>query len=1546
MAEESKIDFQSLSSKNPTGKQTLIEARLFGEGLPGGGEDAVGLVIDGLRRRLGQHNLAASVEAFRDSTCDLVTSLKAASLKRLLLEELQSVVAALILRDSKETQSQKHGEPKQLWERVVAVYKNRQHVGSLRSEAHNTLLSHRLLLSKVAPLKRDESWGERYGRLETFFADLKENPCKVNAKRKTPVVMDPYLRSLPKQAAGHSSPQSSTASPWPQKERSKQDRSLGDLSSRDSLPSTMLSTLSWKDRSGKSRCKAAQNIWEWSQHVPPTPQVVSTPSSSSSRRDQVTKPSEDTLLPPIFSATSAQGAGMEEEAGSWVTDLDASPMARSMMTEEGNAKMDLLSIFPGLAKRKPQPTRRLVFDDRPGTGKKSKARGVREIKVYAGGRTRPSSGTSSPRTSDFDEAARLLKQGSETSQSSSRPSLRKGTLRTSASDSKLQVASLSRMHRSRSAFSTQEISAHNSMMEHLMSLAEDEFEDVLFEERTPDAMDPQPDRVFDRSFRRDFSVPVRPPVNQNSLRGSEKGLPPINQKGSFWDPQRESEGGYAPHITRYLETCADGNMIPELLPFVTGHSPKLEANGRQLSDHDLLAINAVLNQISGVSAVNLGNNGLLTDRSVVPFLSKMREQPLPAALVSMNFESCRMLGQPSMMMLAGLLEAQMASRLKILNINGIRLHTSVQLPLCQAIKEHAGLREVHMADTKISGAECMEALFGNVTLESYDLAWNCFDEACFSTIGELAAQNPTLAYLNLSNCAATTAGGEASPITHFLEWLSGNRGLTHLDVCSNQIDFRGALVLEDALNQHAKLSRLTISNNPLGVLGMRSMLRLLTSGESGFVYFDCEGCSCDLEAQMANLDQIFRAIDPGGSYLLNLSKPYHRALLRMLCRAAERFKIPLADAFVLIAVEPEFKLPEKKEGSWVVPTSGELSMSFSMEKGMGSGTSDKWDFGSVMDLHLSTMRVKPSPEKVCHLMALWGLLKYALERQVFLNALSKDFALQPAHIEQLCRHREMGSEVVWRLLSCVEGGQHGRFMVLVAQPTIGAYLQSVKRAASLLNFNTDNPTGHYKFDLGDPMDFFVAQRLVVLDRWEALLRRELRWVDTSQRGNNSCFFNERYQDLPIISSSLANWRMPENGILELDYVSGKRLDCKTKALDEATFVKILVALTSCESDPLDQVKASLRPVSHQISLECRQLRSLVRLFDISAVRAELFVTFIFRVVDVQHEKMVRVGFEKEELALLQKRLGHCAMFPFLQPEDLCFDYNLEFVDQRCACLILFKICEAENVNNIKDAVFTSKIGEGFEEDEALLWRNSRDGSMDKMPTQGTFQGTYVCAPEERDFKNRKNVLQTYGFWQCSVAEEKVSWWSALETIPEDILKFLEWILPRYSDLASAFKAIDESVPSEERASQKSMTAKEFEDAITALGLGSLTATEIQSVFKYLDPLGDGVLAKEQQPYKRLQPPWNEMMLSIEEFVKLMQRRCGNAVQAWWEALGLNEVKYDEWGATARKLGFVGSARQVFKFLDKNGKGIVSFEEFKLLGSVRVNSEAEVPARVN
>jgi hypothetical protein len=86
-------------------------------------------------------------------------------------------------------------------------------------------------------------------------------------------------------------------------------------------------------------------------------------------------------------------------------------------------------------------------------------------------------------------------------------------------------------------------------------------------------------------------------------------------------------------------------------------------------------------------------------------------------------------------------------------------------------------------------------------------------------------------------------------VASVLELLSQNIGLTMLDVSMNHMDYRAALVVEDALMSHTRLTRLNVSSNHLGVLGMRSMLRLLAHDGAGLTSFDAENTATTSEVQ-------------------------------------------------------------------------------------------------------------------------------------------------------------------------------------------------------------------------------------------------------------------------------------------------------------------------------------------------------------------------------------------------------------------------------------------------------------------------------------------------------------------------------------------------------------------------------------------------------------------------------------------------------------------------------------------------------------------------
>ncbi|CAE8619918.1 unnamed protein product [Polarella glacialis] len=907
---------------------------------------------------------------------------------------------------------------------------------------------------------------------------------------------------------------------------------------------------------------------------------------------------------------------------------------------------------------------------------------------------------------------------------------------------------------------------------------------------------------------------------------------------------------------------------------------------------------------------------------MVPLLQALQTVPPPTCLASLNLELCRKVGSSSCLAVVELLSLQAGCRLRYLNLNGIHLSLSARIPLCKAIKDHAVLASVHLADTGLSGQQCTRLLLGNNTVEVFDLGWNCFDAKSFEAMGELLTGNRSLQSLSISNCSAALS--EVSPVASVLELLSRNIGLTMLDVSMNHMDYRAALVVEDALMSHTRLTRLNVSSNHLGVLGMRSMLRLLAHDGAGLTSFDAENTATTSEVQSIHQGLVFGNTNPGGLYVLDLSK---------MCRTAERLKLSLSEAFTNIDMKPApYKEPTKNaEGLWTVPSAGLLTVTFSIEKGMGRGLADKWAFGDLLDQYMDVVRVKISLRKVRFLLAQWRSIRSkTLEQMVMLNALSKDFCLDPAHIVQFCRNREISSEVIWRLLHCVGGGQGGRFLVLLNQPNLGSHVKSILKVWSLLTFNPYNPTGHYKFDLSNPTDHAVAQQLLLLDRWEAIIRSELKRADTSQKGNRSCFFNELYQNHKVPGHSLADWKMPESGVLEFDYVSGRRPSDKDACFDEDTWVRMLTSLHSSKASPEARVHSALRPVSHLCNLQCVQVRQMLGLFGSSAVRSEIFLLFYFRMVDIHNEKMCRVGFgDREEYRKLQQRLGQATLFPYIQPEQFTFEYDLSNADARIASLVVFSICAAEKTENLKEPVF---INHGDPEDESNFWRSMKEVSTEIMPRQGIFKGSYLCAPEDRDFKTRKKLLETYGFWQLTAAETDVRWWASLTDSPPDVLDFVEWLSPRYLNLEMAYIDIDGSVPGGS-ADSGSIIRKEFEGGLAVLGCNKLGSSGIDVVFRYLDPSGEGTISPGK--WQILELLWREIQLSLEEFVKFLERMVGDTMAEWWKALdtdGSNEISFEEWGVLCKSLGFFGASTQIFKFIDKDGEGNVSFSAFQALES--------------
>merc|ERR1719221_1690138 len=129
-------------------------------------------------------------------------------------------------------------------------------------------------------------------------------------------------------------------------------------------------------------------------------------------------------------------------------------------------------------------------------------------------------------------------------------------------------------------------------------------------------------------------------------------------------------------------------------------------------------------------------------------------------------------------------------------------------------------------------------------------------------------------------------------------------------------------------------------------------------------------------------------------------------------------------------------------------------------------------------------------------------------------------------------------------------------------------------------------------------------------------------------------------------------------------------------------------------------------------------------------RADLVVMFFFRLVDVHNEKLFRVRFEEDsEELVLASRLGHLAFFPWVQPEQLWFQFDLKHHDERVAAnQLVFALAAKEGAGNMRNLSFMHDDGRR----DPLTFGVPRSWEqIDRMPRNGVLKAFYTCSPEDR-----------------------------------------------------------------------------------------------------------------------------------------------------------------------------------------------------------------------
>lgn len=1010
----------------------------------------------------------------------------------------------------------------------------------------------------------------------------------------------------------------------------------------------------------------------------------------------------------------------------------------------------------------------------------------------------------------------------------------------------------------------------------------------------------------------------------------------------------------------YLRECECIGALPTPMPFVAGASRKLHAWDRSLVDSDLVAVAAALSHDTPLEEVDLEGNTLLTDCSLALVFEKLLGTPAAESLEKISLQQCRHAGPSTVRAVTRLLELDDvggARNLRWLDLGGVPVATSLHLSLCQAIKDHPMLNTLKLSGCGFGVKSShtvrnVGLLMSSTTIEELDLGWNCFSKEAFQHMAEKLVANQALRSLCLAN-SSSTAGASTSgdtPILYFLEELCHDHSLTELDISLNRITFCGSLVIEDALGNH-KLEKLNISENPMGMLGLRSILRLLSRSSSGLMHFDCRGCTTGLGHDLADdRVQLYNATNPGGRYRLSLDRPYHRAILRMLYKACSQFKVKPKEVFDNISFsQGMFKQPEvDRDGIWIVPRSGKLELTFSLEKGMQfmlAGMEED-PFSDIVQVHYDLTRVKPSFRKVTPLLVQWRKMSgMVAEQTVLLEALSRDFCLSYPQVAILAMHAPtLESGIIERLLNCVSGTT-ARYLLFMLLPSPGEFVSCMRKCDNLLKFNVDNPTGHYFLRLDNVPDYCTAEQLLLLDQWESNICRRQGLLPVSQKGDYTRIRNEKYNHHNLCDGvevkKISDWKIPFTGSLEFDYVSARRPKV-LKPVEQDTFDSILVCLHVSLCAAEDKV-AVMRSVSHHLGITSMQLREMMSAFSEDYLRAELFVCMFMRILDIWNEKVFRVKFaaRPELMKQLRHRMGEITLFPFIQPEQTDFSFNLAYYDERVAASMLVCIASKESDVGFKGLRNTKYIKADGTLDKTFeatgVPRSWED--FNRIPDSGTFSSFYVCSPNDRKFEYRKQCMEKSCRWRVEVPECEVMWWAALTEAPDDVLEFMSFMVSHDLNIWEAFETIDGP------GGNGVISLREFEVGMAKLGChkfeGPNEKQRIANLFRYLDPSGEGDVSKEE--WAVLKSLWSEMEQSIREFVQFLERLYEDDPTqdfldiAWseFDDDGSGQITEKEWVDKAiNELHYFGPSDIIFHYLDKDDEGSVSFDEFMHLGVYR------------
>lgn len=573
--------------------------------------------------------------------------------------------------------------------------------------------------------------------------------------------------------------------------------------------------------------------------------------------------------------------------------------------------------------------------------------------------------------------------------------------------------------------------------------------------------------------------------------------------------------------------------------------------------------------------------------------------------------------------------------------------------------------------------------YSGCSLNWCDLSWNSFDALAGELLAGALSINKTLSSVNLSANCLRDEGGQ-----HIAACLLGNQTLREIYLSLNNIGGKTCFIFSKVLRVHPNMERLDLSDNPLTEAGARSMFRTILRGLRCFVMMQ----NCTFTNQIGLFNHSNPSLD--SPYDLDLSQPYQVAILSELINMVNdntncsfkslTYRSSGSDKEMSITAQCKNNETYLRNGStpWTIPNSGILKVHFLHQVTIPTESMaiDELAFNTILAIVINAK----SENDRKNWLILMTMDAYFLTSQAqdLIDILEDRRLIGPGGISKVDLFLSIWSNII-DTINLYD------FMYDNLDPDERLHLQH-SLTLEKFKFNWINPTGHWRFDLGNRIQRNVFMQIIAHNAVESKFSElKSKRNDTSQHGNWYNFRNEKYNNSEIIIDIEFIKNIPWNGSLEFDYVTTSRPTTSSpQTISDADFESLAKKLDISTRRRLTKSKGNIKLLELQLAITkyyftCSDVLNIMDCFhDEDHTQARVVIIMFNRIDDLYNFDVILRHLSGVAVQEVFKSLGVLNCLNPLKPSH-DYRFQMKHIDNRIMTHSLLQLSSLENGDQLK-----------------------------------------------------------------------------------------------------------------------------------------------------------------------------------------------------------------------------------------------------------------------